>query len=99
MRRRFEGRTAIVTGASRGIGLGIAQRLVAEGARVVITARTRSALDEALATLGGPEHALAVAGKADDADHQEETVRQATDSFGGLHMLATTPASTRSSVR
>ncbi|MFE4463084.1 SDR family NAD(P)-dependent oxidoreductase, partial [Nocardia tengchongensis] len=48
----FEGKTAIVTGASRGIGLGIAQRLVDEGARVVITARKQEALDEAVATLG-----------------------------------------------
>ena len=58
---RFEGRTAIVTGASRGIGLAIADRLVAEGAKVVITARKPDALDEAVAVLGGPEHALAVA--------------------------------------
>jgi NAD(P)-dependent dehydrogenase (short-subunit alcohol dehydrogenase family) len=43
---RFAGRTAIVTGASRGIGLGIAQRLVKEGARVVLTARQAAALDE-----------------------------------------------------
>ena len=40
MSGRFEGRRAVVTGSSRGIGAGIAERLAAEGANVVITART-----------------------------------------------------------
>ncbi|MEU9880923.1 SDR family oxidoreductase [Streptomyces phaeochromogenes] len=87
MTRRFEGRTAIVTGASRGIGLAIAQRLVDEGARVVVTARKQEALDEAVATLGGPAHALAVAGKADDPDHQAETVNRAIETFGSVDLL------------
>ncbi|MGV9661816.1 SDR family oxidoreductase [Nocardia niigatensis] len=84
---RFEGKTAIVTGASRGIGLGIAQRLVDEGAKVVITARKQDALDEAVAALGGPSKALAVAGRADDAAHQAETLERAVETFGGADLL------------
>lgn len=84
---RFAGRTAIVTGASRGIGLGIAERLVRDGARVVITARNKEDLDQAVVSLGGPAHALAVAGKGDDAEHQSDTIRQAIEQFGGVDFL------------
>ncbi|MDX6744871.1 SDR family oxidoreductase [Actinocorallia sp. A-T 12471] len=84
---RFQGRTAIVTGASRGIGLAIAERLVAEGGRVVITARKKDALDEAVSALGGPEHALGVPGHADDPAHQAETVRLAIETFGSADLL------------
>jgi NAD(P)-dependent dehydrogenase (short-subunit alcohol dehydrogenase family) len=84
---RLAGRTAIVTGASRGIGLGIAQRLVAEGARVCITARKQEALDEAVEALGGPEHAIAVAGRGDDVEHQVQAVKSAIEAFGSVDLL------------
>lgn len=84
---RFDGRTAIVTGASRGIGLAIAQRLVADGARVVITARNQETLDEAADRLGGDEHALGVAGRADDSQHQDDVIQQAIRTFGSVDFL------------
>ncbi|WP_280215790.1 SDR family oxidoreductase [Nocardia cyriacigeorgica] len=87
MSGRFAGKTAIVTGASRGIGLGIAQRLVDDGAKVVITARKQDALDAAVEQLGGAEHALGVAGRADDAAHQEDTVARAIETFGSADLL------------
>ncbi|MDF9716291.1 SDR family oxidoreductase [Nocardioides sp. ChNu-153] len=83
----LSGKTAIVTGASRGIGLAIAQRLVDEGARVVITARKDDALQAAVAELGGPEKAIGVAGRGDDADHQADVVATALDTFGSLDLL------------
>ena len=87
MTARFAGRVAIVTGASRGIGLAVAQRLVDEGARVVVTARKQDALDQAVDRLGGPSKALAVAGHADDAAHQLETLERAAAAFGRVDVL------------
>lgn len=83
---RFEGRVAIITGASRGIGFGIAERLVAEGARVVITGRHQDALDAAVAQLG-PEHASAVAGRVDDPAHREEVLELVRGRHGRLDAL------------
>jgi NAD(P)-dependent dehydrogenase (short-subunit alcohol dehydrogenase family) len=80
-------RVAIVTGASRGIGLGIAAELVRQGARVCVTARGQEALDAAVAELGGPDVAIAVPGKSDDAGHQAETVARTIEAFGSLDML------------
>ena len=83
----LEGRTALVTGASRGIGLAIAQSLVARGGRVVVTGRKPDALAEAVTALGGPGVAVGVAGNAGDAEHRAEAVRTAVDTFGSLEML------------
>ena len=80
-------RVAIVTGASRGIGLGIAAELVRQGARVCLTARRPEPLAAAVAELGGPDVAIAVPGKSDDADHQAETVARTIETFGRLDML------------
>jgi 3-oxoacyl-[acyl-carrier protein] reductase len=86
---RFSGKTAIVTGASRGIGLAIAERLVADGARVVITARKPDSLAEAVATLGGPGpgHAIGIAGHAADPAHQADVVARAIETFGSADFL------------
>lgn len=87
MTSRFAGRTAVITGASRGIGLAIAQRLVDEGARVCITARKPEPLEEAVKALGGPEYAIAVPGKADDPEHQDEAIAATLKAFGSLDMF------------
>ncbi|MEO8888871.1 MAG: SDR family oxidoreductase [Jatrophihabitantaceae bacterium] len=85
--QRFAAKTAVVTGASRGIGLAIAARIVAEGGRVLITARNAEGLQAAAEQLGGPEHALYLAGRADDAEHQAEAFAVATREFGRLDVL------------
>lgn len=83
---RFEGRTVVVTGASRGIGLAVAERLVMEGANVVVTARGAEQLEEAVLALGA-DRALGIAGKAGDAAHMDEIVARATDRFGRVDHL------------
>ncbi|MQA01773.1 MAG: glucose 1-dehydrogenase [Streptosporangiales bacterium] len=80
-------RVAIVTGASRGIGLSIARTLVERGYRVCITGRNAGPLDEAVASLGGAEHALGVPGKAHDPAHQDATVDAVLGAFGRIDVL------------
>lgn len=83
---RLKGKTALVTGASRGIGLAIAQRLVAEGARVAITARKAEPLAAAAASFPAGS-VIFVAGKSDDPVHRAEVLNTIADEFGGLDIL------------
>ncbi|MFF9526578.1 SDR family oxidoreductase [Streptomyces achromogenes] len=80
------GRVAIVTGASRGIGYGVAEALVARGDRVCITGRGEDALKEAVERLGA-ERVIGVAGKAHDLGHQSEVVERTMAAFGRVDFL------------
>jgi NAD(P)-dependent dehydrogenase (short-subunit alcohol dehydrogenase family) len=82
---RFAGRVALVTGASRGIGLAVAQRLVDEGASVCITARKPDGLAAAEQQLGS--RVVAVAGNAGDPDHRAEAIETTVRTFGRLDVL------------
>ena len=84
---QLAGHVAIVTGASRGIGFAIAQRFVAEGAKVCITGRDAAALDTAVKDLGGADVAIGVAGKGDDADHRAEVTDTVLGAFGPVTLL------------
>jgi 3-oxoacyl-[acyl-carrier protein] reductase len=77
------GRTAIVCGASSGIGLAIAEALVAEGADVAMFARRRELLEREAARLG----ALAVQGDITIPAHLERLVQATIGAFGGLDVL------------
>jgi NAD(P)-dependent dehydrogenase (short-subunit alcohol dehydrogenase family) len=81
----LSGRTAIVTGASRGIGLAVAQRLAADGADVVLTSRNQESADEAAEQVGG--NAIGVAAHAVDEDAARHCVELALDRFGSIDIL------------
>jgi NAD(P)-dependent dehydrogenase (short-subunit alcohol dehydrogenase family) len=80
----LQGRTAIVTGASRGIGLAIAEALMADGAQVVLTSRGDGA-ERAAAAFG--DRAIGIAAHASDESSAARCVRAAIDRFGGLDIL------------
>ncbi|MGO4255911.1 SDR family oxidoreductase [Marmoricola sp. RAF53] len=84
---RFAGKVAVITGASRGIGFGIASALVSDGARVCITGRDPVTLAAAATELGGPEVAIGVAGKADNADHRVDVFDKVAAAFGSVDYL------------
>lgn len=79
------GRTALVTGGTRGIGYAIAASLAAEGAKVAILARTRSTLDNAVASLDGEAQGF----EADLGDRAsvEAAVGEAARWGGGLNVV------------
>ena len=77
------GRTAIVCGASAGIGLGIAESLAGEAANVVMFARRQDLLEREAARLGG----LAVIGDVTSAEDVERLVRTTVETFGGVDIV------------
>ena len=77
------GRTAIVCGASSGIGLGIAESLAGEGANVVMFARRKELLEEHAARIGG----VAVAGDVTSERDLEQLVATAVERFGRVDIL------------
>ena len=79
------GRTAIVTGASRGIGLAVAQRLAEAGANVVLTSRKQDSADAAAAQVGG--NALGVAAHAVEEDAARHCIDLTLERFGSVDIL------------
>ena len=85
MSRELAGKVAIVTGGASGIGRGIVERFVAEGARVVI-ADVQDERGEALAAELGPDAHFRHADVGDQAQ-VGRLVDTAVETFGGLHVM------------
>ena len=85
--RNLEGRVALVTGASRGIGLAIAHRLVDAGASVVLSSRSPDHLDEALSSFADRTRVAAIAAHVGYRSAAERLVAETVDRFGALDIL------------
>ena len=91
----LDGRTAVVTGGAQGIGFAIAQRYVAEGARVVIGDLDLGASEAAVDRLGGRDFARAVRCDVANADEVDALVATTVSEFDGLDVMVNNAGITR----
>jgi NAD(P)-dependent dehydrogenase (short-subunit alcohol dehydrogenase family) len=91
--RTLEGKTAIVTGASRGIGRAIALHLAADGANVVLCARGSAKLAEAAAAIGAS--AAFLARDLREPSAPAELVRFALETFGRIDVVVNNAGATK----
>ncbi|MCW5925157.1 MAG: SDR family oxidoreductase [Saprospiraceae bacterium] len=85
----LHGKTALITGGSKGIGYGIAESLLKEGMNVAITSRHQETADAAARQLStiGTGKLLAIAADVRDWDAQKNAVAQTLETFGSLDVL------------
>jgi 3-oxoacyl-[acyl-carrier protein] reductase len=94
---RFDHRVAVITGAARGIGFGIAQRFASEGASVAILDLDETAAQEAAGRLELTDGASAIGVGCDvvDSAAAEAAVQRVVDELGGIHILVNNAGVTR----
>ena len=86
---KLEGKNAIVTGGTRGIGRAIAEALVLARVNVCITARKRSEIDEAIAQLAAPERGrlTGIVSDVRDCSQVKAVFERTVSEFGGVDIL------------
>ncbi|MDR7303560.1 SDR family NAD(P)-dependent oxidoreductase [Haloactinomyces albus] len=90
------GRVCLVTGASRGIGRAVAERLVAEGCRVALVARTQESVDEVKSAIGkqNPDgETMAIAADVTDTDEIERMFGEVETRWGPVEVVVSNAGS------
>jgi 3-oxoacyl-[acyl-carrier protein] reductase len=87
--QNLEGKTALITGGSKGIGYGVAASLMAQGMKVAITSRSQSSANEAAAELNkaGTGEALGLEADVRSFESQQQAVKQMLNKFGKIDLL------------
>ncbi len=80
-------KTVVITGASSGIGLGVAEAYVGRGDNVVLNGRDKARLAQAAETLGHPDRVAVVAGDVGIPDTRRRLIDTAVERFGGVDVL------------
>ena len=83
--KRFEGKTALITGGTTGIGFATAKLFINEGARVIVTGRAAATIESAQAELG--DHAIVVRSDATSFSDMDALVAKVKQTFGKLDVL------------
>ena len=91
----LDGQTAVVTGAAQGLGFAIAERFIAEGARVVLGDVNLEATEAAAEKLGGDAVAVAVRCDVTKADEVQALLDTAVERFGSLDIMVNNAGITR----
>ncbi len=85
--QNIKGKTALITGGTKGIGYGIAQSLLEAGLNVAITGRHQKSADEAAAKLAGFGNVVGIASDVRDLESQQNSVAKTIEKFGALDVL------------
>ncbi|HTN20091.1 MAG TPA: SDR family oxidoreductase [Pelobium sp.] len=83
--QNIKDKVALITGATKGIGYGIAETLLKQGVKVAITSRTQESADEAAKKLG--KNVLAIAADVKDFKSQQDALAKTIEKFGALDFL------------
>lgn len=87
MNNTLTNKVAYITGGSKGIGLGIAQSLLAQGMKVAISGRDEKALQEAAAQLGNSPNVFTITSDVRNAASEAEAINKVVAQFGGLDLV------------